>query len=453
MTHTKRDIPIAATQNKKDNDVMRFQWLSLLKETVSCVETVLYVGITCWAIWDVFASEAAVSSEWGLDALVRSPPQRRDIRIYAGLERGWLSRYRDSKDTQLRHLRDHFLEIIAAVMIWSVAKIVLNRLLSRLCGESSHGQQTARRRMALDLGLSFAAVLYLHEAYVFVILLLIFASYLPAKSLFVGNQRRGWIGIWVLNVGLLLATRFGPPSGEIATAVGRLPVPGSGALSDAIHFLSQFRGEVDWTSTVHFVVLRLISFELDLHWALSRRNDKHFFHQGGAVGSVHKEPGCSGQGATAISPRGQEPMSNPDVANGVRTPSSKLILPIESSEALVLWKQLAGGAALPVEQYSVLGLLAFCFYLPVFATGPMNSFNVYAQCRRAYVDRSSAVSYRAVVIATVRWIALAALLEVFGHFWYPSAIMYNLVPTLNANFFHCCSGKDLLYVCFRGALL
>ena len=394
------------------------------------METVLYVGITCWAIWDVFASEAKVSSEWGLDALVRSPPHRRDIRTYSGLERGWLSRYRDSKDTQLRHLREHFLEIIAVVVVWSVAKIVINGLLGRLC-TVPHAQQTARRRMMLDLGLSFAAVVYLHEAFAFVTVLVIFCSYFPAKFLFVGKQRFGWIGIWALNVGVLLATRFGPSSDQIATAMGQIPVTGSGSMSGAIRFLSQFRGEIGWTSTVHFVVLRLISFELDLHWALSRKNELRF------QGVVREQSRCAQE--TADISEGQ-PMSSPD-ANGV---PSTLIVPVESSQALMLWKQMAG-VSLPIEEYSVVGLLAFCFYLPVFATGPMNSFNVYAHCRRAKVDRSSVVSYRAMFFAIARWLALAAILEVFVHFWYPSAIMYNLVPTLNARFFHCCSGKDLLY--------
>jgi len=368
------------------------------------LEKSAYTLTVLYALYQVATRGAATSAQWSQDA---TSTHRQDVRRHSGLVSGWLpvgTGNVDQKDSQYRTLRENWLLIVGVVAVWfgiKTAALTCKPRTVTTATQPSTVTRAPRAQIALDFALSFAVVIFLHEFYVVALLLAIFVSFALTKLFFVGRGGwAGWAGIWAVNVLLLLSVSYLPEIND--NLLAQVPMLPRSARLFLSHY-AQFRGELSWTATLRFVILRLISFELDAHWAIL--SEATTTRAGSSVETAVFDPAHNTTDA--------------------------------------VWKRIAA-VSHARQDYSLFTLLAFSFYLPVFATGPMNSFNVYLFCRKS----NRRPSWRWMLETFARLVILALAIELFLHVFHPAAIMLNLSPTLRATTFQCCSAIELLFTCY-----
>eukprot|EP00898_Chlorokybus_atmophyticus_P006155 jgi/Chlat1/6540/Chrsp45S06016 len=266
-----------------------------------------------------------------------------------GLERGWIAgRFLDQSDHQWHNFRSG-LPMLAAVM----ASLVT----------FSHAVRTLwPQQPGIIIGYWLAASLlfisYLHGACVFFILAIAIGNYYLCQA--TKQWRLSPVVIWLCNCIVLLLNRT--YSGYQFAAI-----------SPHLAFLDGHRGAMRWHIYFNVVMLRMVSYGVDLHYATTGRQstvdwDKH------------------------------------------RT----RCLPCAQQRYCYHWRQEHS-----VEDYTLGSYLCFLFYAPLYIAGPHASYNAFlSQLRRP----QQVVKSKRIVLYALRFIACTLVMEVLGHFTYFNAM-------------------------------
>ncbi|XP_022765630.1 putative membrane-bound O-acyltransferase C24H6.01c isoform X3 [Durio zibethinus] len=168
-----------------------------------------------------------------------------------GLRAGWLfpPRLNDVSDAQWRNFRAN-LPILT--LVFGVFTMLAN-----IAGKSFHFR--AKGMSIIWLFLSLIYLSYLHGACIIFILLIASANFLLVKIF--ANAKYFPLLLWIFNLVFLFANRV--YQGYSFSKFGR----------QHWAYLDKFRGTFRWHICFNFVILRMISFGYDYHWA---HRDSHF---------------------------------------------------------------------------------------------------------------------------------------------------------------------------------
>jgi hypothetical protein len=158
------------------------------------------------------------------------------------LKRLMLLLFQDLSDSQWRTFRAGLPALTGVMAIFTI-----------LAGGLKAGLHLSGRPMAwfwLILSLSYIA--YLHGACVVFILAIAISNFAITKAF--GGTRALPILIWTFNIGFLVANRV--YEGYRFSSFG-----------EQLAHLDQYRGVMRWQISFNFVILRMLSFSLDYHWA------------------------------------------------------------------------------------------------------------------------------------------------------------------------------------------
>lgn len=201
---------------------------------IPAAEVWLYASVTAWAVYALYSQGVRLSNEYAahFGSMDLSP--------------GWIAgRLVDLSDEQWRSFRGSLPLLSAAFAAFCV--------LSRAARSAGGAAQLA-------FYIAFAAVFQfvLHGVYALHVAALLFANYLLATRL--AGRPAAMPVIWAFHVGTFLAVRIfeGFPvaslPGTLGASLGGLP---GGMLRWHIHY--------------NLLVLRMISFAVDCHWAATKR--------------------------------------------------------------------------------------------------------------------------------------------------------------------------------------
>ncbi|KAG9457793.1 hypothetical protein H6P81_002301 [Aristolochia fimbriata] len=169
-----------------------------------------------------------------------------------GLRQGWISnRLNDISDAQWRNFRANLVVLTAVFGVFSLAANTA-RTLYRLKG---------RGMSIVWVLISMSYLAYLHGACIIFILSIASLNFLLSK-MFV-RSRYFLVILWMFNILVLLCNRI--YEGYSFSFFGQ-----------SWAFLDNYRGTFRWHICFNFVILRMISFGCDYHWALkvARFNEK-----------------------------------------------------------------------------------------------------------------------------------------------------------------------------------
>lgn len=165
------------------------------------------------------------------------------VKLY-GLRSGWIfpPRLNDLSDAQWRNFRGNLPILTIVFLIYAlVANVLRSQFLLRAKGMS-----------IIWLIISFTYLLYLHQACVIFIISIASLNFLIVK-IFARTKFFLYL-LWTFNLYFLLANRV--YEGYPFSAIGL-----------QWSYLDNFRGTFRWHICFNFVVLRMISFGYDYHWA------------------------------------------------------------------------------------------------------------------------------------------------------------------------------------------
>ena len=146
-------------------------------------------------------------------------------------------------------------------------------------------------------------------------------------------------------------------------------------VSPVLAWLDQYPGLYQWTVSFNLVLLRMISFNMDYHWATDPEKP--------------------------VSPRPPEPTKG-------KTPKPAYRALQETPR--------------PVDRYSLAAYLAYLFYPPLYLAGPVTPFNAW----QAQIEApQTAYGARDLLAYGARWLGGLALMQVCLHFNYANAICAN----------------------------
>ncbi|XP_008456245.1 membrane-bound O-acyltransferase gup1 isoform X1 [Cucumis melo] len=169
--------------------------------------------------------------------------QEHYVKLY-GLRSGWIfpPRLNDLSDAQWRNFRGNLPILTTVFLIYAlVANFLRSRFLLRAKGMS-----------IIWLIISFTYLLYLHEACVIFIISIASLNFLIVK-IFARTKFFLYL-LWTFNLYFLLSNRV--YEGYSFSTIGL-----------RWSYLDNFRGTFRWQICFNFVVLRMISFGYDYHWA------------------------------------------------------------------------------------------------------------------------------------------------------------------------------------------
>ncbi|KAI5658296.1 hypothetical protein M9H77_27089 [Catharanthus roseus] len=160
-----------------------------------------------------------------------------------GLRLGWITdRLNDVSDAQWRNFRGNLPILTATFGIFTFIALSLRAWFGL----------RARGMSVVWLLISLAYLFYLHGACIIFILVISSANFLVVKIF--GRRRYFAYAIWIFNLSFLLCNRV--YEGYQFSSFGQY-----------LAFLDKFRGTFRWHICFNFVVLRMISFGYDYHWA------------------------------------------------------------------------------------------------------------------------------------------------------------------------------------------
>ncbi|CAA6665776.1 unnamed protein product [Spirodela intermedia] len=263
------------------------------------------------------------------------------------LQPGWLlNRLNDTSDSQWRNFRGN-LSILSLVLgIFTLVAITLR----------SYFNLKAKGMSIVWLLLSFSYLSYLHGACVIFILVIVYANYFLVKEL--SRSKYFSCILWSFNIAVLVLNRI--YEGYAFSSIGK-----------NLAFLDSYRGTFRWQICFNLVILRMISFGYDYHWAcINSRFDrkKH----------VHQCFGCSSDKICNLS-----------------------FICLEKS--------------INIEGYSFTTYLSYLLYAPLYVAGPIISFNAFAS-QLDLPQRSHSIQQ--VAWYGFRWIFCLFLVEFMTHFFY-----------------------------------
>jgi len=266
------------------------------------LEVAAYAAVTGAAALRLYTSAVAVSREYAASGLARD------------LTPGWLlpgAGWReDASDAQWRDFRAAVPQLGAAM----AAFVVLSRA-ARAAGPGVH--------LAYYVAFSLALLVGLHGAQSLFVLALLGGNYLLATR--TAGSRGCLPAVWSLNIAAFLAARScdGWPLETL---------PGGAGDALAALFGPLARGPLRWHIHYNLLMLRMISYAADLHWAACRRPARG---------------GKAGAGALA--------------APAADTPERERI-----------------EGHLPRAAYGLASYLAYTLYPPLYVAGPTMTFNAWA---------------------------------------------------------------------------
>ncbi|XP_024034767.1 putative membrane-bound O-acyltransferase C24H6.01c isoform X5 [Citrus clementina] len=266
-----------------------------------------------------------------------------------GLRPGWLfspQSLNDVSDAQWRNFRSN-LPILTVVFILFAVLANTFRTFFNL---------KARGMSILWLFISFIYLFYLHGACVIFILSIASLNFLLVKSF----ARRNCFPflLWIFNIFFLIFNRV--YEGYSFSIFGQHWA-----------YLDNFRGTFRWHICFNFVILRMISFGYDYHWA---QQGSHFDHEK----HVQRCHVCK---------------------------SGKLCYQIQQERNIS-------------ENYALAMYLCYLVYAPLYISGPIISFNAFAS--QLEVPQNNYLR-RDVLWYGLRWIFSLLLMELMTHIFYYNA--------------------------------
>lgn len=265
-----------------------------------------------------------------------------------GLRPGWIPhRLNDVSDAQWRNFRGN-LPILT--MVFGIFTVVACMFRALYCLK-------AKGMSIVWLLISMAYLSYLHGACVIFILAIASANFLLVKIC--GRTKYFSFALWIFNLSFLLCNRIyeGYPFSSFGQSWA---------------YLDNFRGTFRWHICFNFVVLRMISFGYDYHWADQYNRFDQKKH-------IQRCVYCS-SGKTCY---------------------------------LLLQER-----SVPNDRFSFSIYLCYLVYAPLYIAGPIISFNAFAsQLETPQKNYSS----RGVAWYGLRWLFSLFLMELISHFFYYNA--------------------------------
>ncbi|ORX62945.1 glycerol uptake protein 1 [Hesseltinella vesiculosa] len=260
------------------------------------------------------------------------------------LEDGWIfDRKVDNSDAQYASFRDNVPKLIPLAFVF----VAINRWLS-------HAQETAAQRLLRLAALSLIILFGLHGTSALKILVIVTLSYSIAKV--TGASYWNPILTWTFNLGILFLNEW--QNGYEF-----------GAISPGLGWLDEYGGALRrWHILFKFVMLRLISFNMDYYWQAQK-------------------------------PRSEYKKNDDDLMS--LTDRDRIDIPCKP------------------EDYNYVAFLAYILYTPLYLSGPILSFNDFIS--QMYV-RSANISRRFVMLYAIRFVAVLLTMEIMLHYIYVVAI-------------------------------
>jgi protein-cysteine N-palmitoyltransferase HHAT len=333
---------------------------SLYLAALLCV--VVYTMV--WGIWaraDGWRSLCA--TEWGCARFVR-PAWPRAVSSLG----------MDFADDQWREYRSN-LPILCALMLGHAA---LSRAVRAVAADTSSAT-VGSLRTGLNLTVSMIFIFVMHGLHALFPLALASGSYILGKAL-AGTPLCVPV-TWVYGLSLLWVKEYTYRGFVFGSVFGSV-----GDALDGRHL----RGMHPWHLTLNLLVLRLISFNLDLHWAVKAA-------KGDAPPAVtlHKH------GVTVTTAADKKHDDDPVIVTGsTAAAAAAAVVDVPSERGRVRTPH-------PLDSYNLHTCIAYCFYTPLYLAGPILSYNAFV----SYM-RSPAVPSRGYLLQyTVRLLLAVVLLE------------------------------------------
>ncbi|KAL9429768.1 hypothetical protein AB3S75_031569 [Citrus x aurantiifolia] len=280
-----------------------------------------------------------------------------------GLRPGWLfspQSLNDVSDSQWRNFRSNLPILTVVFTLFAVLANAFRTFFNL----------KARGMSILWLFISFIYLFYLHGACVIFILSIASLNFLLVKSF----ARRNYFPflLWIFNIFFLIFNRV--YEGYSFSIFGQHWA-----------YLDNFRGTFRWHICFNFVILRMISFGYDYHWA---QQGSHFDHEK----HVQRCHVCK---------------------------SGKLCYQIQQERNIS-------------ENYTFAMYLCYLVYAPLYISGPIISFNAFAS--QLEVPQNNYLR-RDVLWYGLRWIFSLLLMELMTHIFYYNAFaisgMWKLLSPLD----------------------
>lgn len=265
-----------------------------------------------------------------------------------GLRPGWMDgRLTDASDSQWRNFRGN-LPILT--IVFGVFMLVANTLRAYYCLK-------AKGMSVVWLLISFIYLSYLHEACIIFVLSIASANYLLVKIF--GRTKNFPFLLWIFNLSFLFTNRV--YGGYSFSTIG-----------ENWAYLDNFRGTFRWHICFNFVVLRMISFGYDYHWAYRKSPIDQKKH-------IQRCSQCS-SGKTCYLQLQERGVQN--------------------------------------DKFCFTTYLCYLVYAPLYIAGPVISFNAFA----SQLDTPQKnYSPREVAWYGLRWFFSLSLMELMTHFFYYNA--------------------------------
>ncbi|KAJ7543421.1 hypothetical protein O6H91_09G037700 [Diphasiastrum complanatum] len=264
-----------------------------------------------------------------------------------GLQQGWISKQLiDLSDSQWRNFRGN-LPVLTAVMAGFT-------LLGFALGQGFGFGGKGRSRFWLLVSLIY--VLYLHGACVIFIVAIALGNYAIVKC--AGGTRLFPIALWSYNLAFLIGNRV--YEGYSFASLG-----------EHWAILDEYRGAFRWHISFNMIMLRMVSFGFDYHWAILPRSstvdwEKH------------------------------------DASCHICRSGSACYLALQE-------KPLAKGS------YNSLAYICYLLYAPLYIAGPIISFNSFTS---QLISPQKSYTRLQVAAYGVRWLACMLLMEFMTHYCY-----------------------------------
>ncbi|KIM19463.1 hypothetical protein M408DRAFT_31199 [Serendipita vermifera MAFF 305830] len=265
------------------------------------------------------------------------------------LSKGWIAgRRMDNSDPQYRTFRGSLFSLCAVGLLHVVSTRVYSSIVSSLGSRSSGKRSDILHRIPFMAVFSVIFVIVLHGTSSLKVFGILAGNYLLAKRL--GGTRFGPLLLWIANLVVLFANELNDGYRF-------------GALHPTLAYLDEYRGVYPrWHITFNITMLRLLSFDMDYHWACNREATNH----------------------SVVPMNARQRTSNSH----------------------------------PLIYYNPINYVAYALYPPLYIAGPIMTFNDFNwQLRRPLQgDTKSLLSY------AFRFIACLLTMEMILHFIYVVAI-------------------------------
>ena len=345
-----------------------------------------------------------------------------NYRCRAYLRQTWLGYTVDLADNQWRDLRGSLVLLWSAMIFVTAAHWLLRHTWGLATASSSssslsatHGAATASAIFRLVVGLAFLAVQ--HGAQALVVLLICYVGYRLAVWQREAGITRSSAVTWIYALAVILFKE--------SYRVQHLP---------GLRFLRpvfdrNHGGMYGWQLPANFLVLRIISFSLDLQWA-GRAHDERKEEEDGeeeeeeggggtprsrSSSKIRRGGGREG-GLSLVPSPSHSPRPTTATASDLLSSPPPSIPPATSAEE----------TPRPLDQYNLVNYLSYMLYAPLYTAGPIISFNAFVENTHHPQRAEDPVRYG------LRWLVCLCLMELLtASFPFFAVIKSGLFPFLS----------------------